>query len=240
MAIRFFFEFENQVVRLPINPNEIRIKSPGNNKTEEIVKLGEINLLRQKRLEAFVIECFLPTDANAPYVLTKGKFQKPQYYIDFFENMRAQKKPFRFIISDTKINMLAAIEDLEYGLKAGDDDIHYSLNIKEYRPFSSKVVKITAPATQDEPAKVTPPPAKVTPPPATERPKTGFAIGDIVIANGNYWYSSYGANPHGTFKNFTGKISHIVADKNRKYRYHITTPSGGYRGWVAESQIKHK
>lgn len=233
MAIRFFFEYNNQVVQLPVNPEEIMINSSGNNKTEEIVKLGEINLLRQKKLEALVIESFLPNDADAPYVLTKGKFEKPQYYIDFFENIRKEKKPFRFIISDTKINMLAAIEDLEYGLKAGDDDIHYSLNIKEYRPFSSKVVKITLPATKAEPA-------KVTPPPATERPKTGFAIGDTVIVDGKYWYTSYGDNPHGTFKNFTGKISHIVANKNRKYRYHITTPSGGYRGWVDESQIKHK
>jgi len=232
MAIRFFFEFNNQIVQLPVNPEEITITSSGNNKTEEIIKLGEINLLREKKLEALVIEGFLPADKDAPYVLTKGKFEKPQYYIDFFENIRAEKKPFRFIISDTKINMLAAIEDLEYGLKAGDDDIHYSLNIKKYRPFSSKVVKITLPANKTEPAKVTPP--------ATERPKTGFAIGDIVIANGNYWYTSYGDNPHGTFKDFTGKISHIVADKNRKYRYHITTPSGEYRGWVAESQIKHK
>jgi len=232
MAIRFFFEFENQVVQLPVNPEEIMINSSGNNKTEEIVKLGEINLLRQKKLEAFMIECFLPTDSSAPYVLTKGKFQKPQFYIDFFEQIRQEKKPFRFIVSDTKINMLAAIEDLEYGLKAGDDDIHYSLSIKEYRPFSSKVVKITLPATKAEPAKVTAP--------AAERPKTGFAIGDTVIANGKYWYSSYGANPHGTFNNFTGKISHIVADKSRQYRYHITTPSGGYRGWVAENQIKHK
>lgn len=233
MAIRFFFEFNNQVVQLPVNPEEITITSSGNNKTEEIVKLGEINLLRQKKLETLVIESFLPNDANAPYVLTKGKFEKPQFYIDFFEKIRKEKKPFRFIISDTKINMLATIEDLEYGLKAGDDDIHYSLNIKEYRPFSSKVVKIKLPTNKAKPAKVTPPPKQ-------KRPKTGFAIGDIVIANGKYWYTSYGDEPHGTFKNFTGKISHIVADKKRKYRYHITTLSGGYRGWVAESQIKHK
>ncbi|MCK9445034.1 MAG: hypothetical protein M0Q14_10970 [Tissierellaceae bacterium] len=232
MAIRFFFEFNNQVVQLPVNPEEIMIASSGNNKTEEIVKLGQINLLREKKLEAFAIKCFLPTDKDAPYVLTKGKFEKPQYYIDFFENIKAEKKPFRFIVSGTKINMLAAIEDLEYGLKAGDDDIHYSLSIKEYRSFSSKVVKITSPATISEPTKVTAP--------ATERPKTRFAIGDTVIANGNYWYSSYGANPHGTFKNHTGKISHIIADKNRKYRYHIITPGGGYSGWVAENQIKHK
>jgi hypothetical protein len=233
MAIRFFFEYNNQVVQLPVNPEEIMINSSGNNTTSEIVKLGEINLLRQKKLERLAIECFLPMDANAPYVLTKGKFEKPQFYIDFFEKIRKEKKPFRFIISDTKINMLAAIEDLEYGLKAGDDDIHYSISLKEYRPFSSKVVKIKLPTNKAEPAKVTPPPKQ-------ERPKTGFSIGDTVIANGKYWYSSYGDKPFGTFNNFTGKISHIVANKSRKYRYHITTPSGGYRGWVDESQIKHK
>jgi hypothetical protein len=233
MAIRFFFEFNNQVVQLPVNPDEIRIKSPGNNITEEIVKLGEISILRDKRLKALVFDCFLPVDASPPYVLTKVKFKKPDFYTDFFEKIRDSKKPCRFVISDTKVNMLASIDDFEFGFRAGDDDTHYSIAIREFKPYGAKTVKIKSPDKKSEPAKVAPPPKQ-------ERPKTGFAIGDTVIANGNYWYSSYGANPHGTFKNFTGKISHIVADKNRKYRYHITTPSGGWRGWVAESQLKHK
>lgn len=233
MAIRFFFEYNNQVVQLPVNPDKVYVKSSGSNKTEEIVKLGEVNLLRQKKLETLSIECFLPVNASPPYVLTKGKFEKPDFYIDFFNKIRDEKKPFRFIISDTKVNMLASIEDFEYGLNAGDDDTHYTVSIKEYRPFSSKTVKIKLPENKAEPAKVTPPAKE-------ERPKTGFSIGDTVIANGKYWYTSYGDSPFGTFNNFTGKISHIVADKNRKYRYHITTPTGGYRGWLAESQIKHK
>ena len=85
MAIRFFFEFKNQVVQLPVNPEEIMLSSPGSNKTEEIVKLGEINLLREKKLEACTIEGFLPINANAPYIVTSGQFQKPQFYLDFFE-----------------------------------------------------------------------------------------------------------------------------------------------------------
>lgn len=233
MAIRFFFEFNNQVVQLPINPDEIRIKSPGNNKTEEIVKLGEINILRDKRLKALVFDCFLPVDASPPYVLTKGKFEKPDFYTDFFEKIRDSKKPCRFIISDTKVNMLASIDDFEFGLKAGDDDTHYSIAIREFKPYGAKTVKIKLPDKKSEPAKVAPPPKQ-------ERPKTDFSIGDTVVVNGKYWYTSYGNSPFGTFNNFTGKISHKVADKSRKYRYHITTPSGGWRGWVAESQLKHK
>ena len=232
MAIRFFFEFENQVVQLPVNPEEITLSSSGSNKTEEIVKLGEINLLREKKLEVCTIEGFLPINANAPYIVTRGQFQRPQFYLDFFEKIRASKTPCRFIISDTDVNMLASIEDLEYGLKAGDPDTHYVMSLKEFRPFSAKTVVIKVPAIPTDPPKIEKP--------VTERPKTGFAIGDIVIANGKYWYSSYGDPPFGTFSNFTGKINHIVADATRKYRYAIYTLEGGALGWVAEDQIKHK
>ena len=85
MAIRFFFEYNNQVVQLPVNPDKVYVKSSGSNKTEEIVKLGEVNLLRQKKLETLSIECFLPVNSSPPYVLTKGKFEKPDFYIDFFK-----------------------------------------------------------------------------------------------------------------------------------------------------------
>mgnify|MGYP001304115262 FL=1 len=104
MAIRFFFEFENQVVQLPVNPEEIMLSSSGSNKTEEIVKLGEINLLREKKLEVCTIEGFLPINANAPYIVTRGQFQRPQFYLDFFEKIRASTTPCRVIISDTDVN----------------------------------------------------------------------------------------------------------------------------------------
>ena len=232
MAIRFFFEFENQVVQLPVNPEEIMLSSAGSNKTEEIVKLGEINLLREKKLTECTIEGFLPAYPNAPYIVTSGRFEPPEFYLEFFEKIRASKTPCRFIISDMDINMLVSIEKLEHGLTAGDLDTQYSMSLKEFRPFSAKTVVIKLPTAPTDTPKIEKP--------APERPKTGFSIGDNVIANGKYWYSSYGDSPFGTFSNFAGKISHIAADKSRKYRYHITTPSGGYRGWVAESQIKHK
>ncbi len=232
MAIRFFFEYEKEVIQLPVNPEELTVESKGSNKSEEVVALGEVTILRDIKLKSISIECFFPLHSDAPYVLTYGKFKKPQFYIDFFEKVRNAKKPCRLIITDTKINTLVSIESFEWGLQAGDDDTHYVLKLKEYKNFSVKEVIITTPPTT-----TTAPKASVS---AAQRPKTGFAIGDVVIANGKYWYTSYGDSPFGTFNNFTGKISHIVADKKRKYRYHITTMTGGYRGWVNESQIKHK
>lgn len=232
MAIRFFFEYENQIVQLPVNPEEIVLKSSGSNKVEEIIKTGEINLLREKKLTECTIEGFLPADSNAPYVVTSGRFEPPEFYLEFFEKIRASKTPCRFIISDMDINMLVSIEKLEHGLTAGDPDTQYSMSLKEFKAYSAKKITITEPATPEEPPEV-----EEEPP---ERPKTGFAVGDIVIANGKYWYTSYGGSPYGIANNRTAKIGIIVADTTRKYRYAIYTLEGGGLGWLDESQIAHK
>lgn len=245
MAIRLFFEYDNQVVQLPVNPPSLAVESAGNNETVEIVALGEINILRQKKLSNIKIECFFPALVNkdAPYVLTSGQFKEPQFYINFFEKIREEKKPARFIVTDTKVNMLVGIEAFTPLLNAGDDDTSYTLELKEYKPYAPKTVTIQLPAARTvQTTTNTAAAASEKKPTATTketRPSAGFSIGNEVTVSGNYWYSSYGDNPHGTFNNFRGKISHIVADKTRKYRYHITTLSGGYRGWVAESQMKH-
>ena len=60
-----------------------------------------------------------------------------------------------------------------------------------------------------------------------------------MTVNGDYYYSSWGAQPHGTFSGFRGKISRIVTtDPQRPYPYHIATPAGATRGWVTQGQIQ--
>lgn len=231
MAIRFFIECEGEVVQLPVNPEKITVESVGDNTTEQIIKLGEINILRDRKLSSFNIECFFPLTVDAPYVLTKGQFKPPEFYISFFEKMQMNKKTGRLIITDTRINVPIAVESFEYTLQAGDDDYSYILTLKEYKYFSVKIAQLEPPSGENELPTLSAPTEQ-------REPSTGeFAIGDSVIANGQYHYDSFGAAPFGTFNNFAGKISHIVTDSSRKYQYHITTPSGGYRGWVALSQI---
>lgn len=231
MAIRFFFEYNKRVVQLPVNPPSLAIESGSNNKKMEIISLGEIAILRQKKLAACSIECFFPAELNqhAPYVLTQGAFEGPQFYIDFFEKIRADKQPVRFIVTDTDINMLVSVETFTPSRNALDDDVSYKLELQQFRPYAAKEVKIDSTPTGVV--------ATVPTPQATARPQTGFAIGDTVIANGKYWYTSYGASPFGTANNKTVKIGHIVADTTRKYRYAIYTLAGGALGWVAESQL---
>ena len=150
MAIRLFFEYNNRVVQLPVNPPSLAVESAGKNETVEIVALGEINILRQKKLSNIKIECFFPALVNkdASYVLTSGQFKEPQFYIDFFEKIWEEKKPARFIVTDTKVNMLVGIEAFTPALNAGDDDTSYTLELKEYKPYAPKTVTIQLPAAK--------------------------------------------------------------------------------------------
>ena len=235
MSVMFYFNYKWTVLPLPVNPESIEVRVAGTNKTTEIVKLGEINILRDVKLAEMTIESFFPATADGPWVLTKTLFAKPQVYKRLFEELRKEKKPCRLVVSGVGINMEVSVESFEWSMEAGDPDMHYKLQLKEYKPHTIKTVGVK----QNNAVKVIVPTVGISTGGNTARQKTGFAIGDTVVVNGKYWYDSYGASPYGTFKNYTGKISKIVVDKKRKYRYHITTPSGGWQGWVSESQIKH-
>lgn len=236
MEIRFFFQYSGQVVQLPVNPEDFEQSRDGNNKNETLVEAGEITIINKPKLGEFSIESFFPVNSAPPYVLTKGSFKGPQFYIDFFEKIRDSKEPCRLVISGLDVNTLVTIEDFKYKNTWGTEDVEYQLKCLEYKEIKVATVQLKQPTT--ETAK---PVAVEKPANTTNKDNTQFSIGDTVIVNGLYRYDSYGSKPHGNFNNFTGKISHIVSNpkSGQLYPYHITTMSGGWRGWVKKDQMKH-
>lgn len=233
MDIKFFFEYGHKLIQLPVNPPSVVVQSPGTNKTAELVTLGEINILREKALKTIEFTCFFPADTKSPLIAGGAEATAPKEYVTFFENIRKDKKPCRLIITGVDINMQVSIEDFQSGISAGDDDLQYSISFKEYREFTTKLVKAQVPASSDGTDNYVAQQEET-------RAKTGFAIGDKVAVTGYWWYTSYGDTPRGQApQGFIGKISHLVADTNRKYRYHITDIGGGYKGWVGGDQITH-
>ena len=236
---KVFIEFENVVVALPVNPEELTLTKEGNNETTEIVSLGEINMLKDPKLASLEFDCFFPANKEASYVQTKGDFKGPNYYIDFIEKIRNSKKACRFIVSDTKINLLCAIETFNYGIQAGPSgEIYYKLGIKEYKPYTVKEVKVTdygsnRPKTKNINTGVTV--NKPTPAPAPPAKKEPYA-GCTVRVNGQLHRDSYGGGPGQWRRNWTGKINFLKP--GRSYPYHVTTMSGGWQGWVLASAVE--
>lgn len=142
MDIGFFFSFEGTVIQLPYNPEKITVRRDSSNKTEEVLALGDINILKDAKLRELSFDCFFPYDTWFPWIRTYGDFKKPAFYRDFFDNAKNKKKPVRLIVTGPiDINMLVSVEMFEYTYQAGDfEDMYYSLSLKEYRNHS--IIKI--------------------------------------------------------------------------------------------------
>lgn len=228
MSIGIFMEYRGLLIQFPVNPEELKVKTEGNNETTEVIKLGEVNIARDKKLSTVEFESFLPEKNIYPFIRTKNQFEGPKYYIDFIEKVRNEKKPIRFLVSDTNINFMALIEEFEYGYKHGSNDVEFKVSIKEFREVRVKEVKISNYAS-NRPNRET----------STNRGNSSGNVtpGCTVIVNGRLHRDSWGKGPGMTLKNYKGKINFVKTD-GRQYPYHVTDMSGGWMGWVTKDSVK--
>lgn len=227
--IAFAFEYDDRVVQLPITPEDIEITYPGNNKTTDIILLGEVNLLKTRKLATFTIKSWLPDEDWYPGIRTTGKFKDSSYYVKFFEKIRDAKKPCWFFIYGLDFSMQVSIESFTKQRKGGEhEDLYYTLSLKEYKPFA---VRELPQIIQEESEEVLESLDKKTP---TLEP-TDYTVGTTVIVNGTLHRDSYGSNPGKTLTNYTGRIS-LINNKG-SHPYHIINASGGWLGWVNKDAL---
>ena len=228
MSIGIFMEYRGLLIQFPVNPAELKVKTEGNNEPTEVIKLGEVNIARDKKLTTVEFESFLPEKNIYPFIRTKNQFEGPKYYIDFIEKVRNEKKPIRFLVSDTNINFMALIEEFEYGYKYGSNDIEFKVSIKEFREVRVKEVKISNYAS-NRPNRET----------SSNRGNSSGNVtpGCTVIVNGRLHRDSWGKGPGMTLKNYKGKINFVKTD-GRQYPYHVTDMSGGWMGWVTKDSVR--
>ena len=241
-AIRYglYFERDGTVLRIPVNPEGYTIQKEGDNAEYNVLGLGPVMVPRKPKLQVISWEGYFPGRAESGFVLTSGQFLPPKTYLDFVRKAMDDGAPVRFIanrytdsgepIFDTNLQVLVtSFQSEEKGGETGD--FYYSLTLTEYRDYSPQTVQVQ----QDTPSA----PATASAEPARDIPAGQLTVGAMVTVNGNYYYSSYGDEPHGTFSGFRGKVSRIVTnDPQRACPVHITTESGGARGWVKANQCQ--
>lgn len=214
----------NETIELPVNPAEVTVKRESDDKSETVIKLGEVNLLGEDKLQEISIESSLPMDPKEAHYASAVEFlNSAQDYIDWIENARKSKKPIRLVISTTKISLKSTIASFEYGMKNGyDGEYIYTLSLKEFRPFEAKKIGI-----KQQPEKT-----------VEERPSppVKVGIGSVVVVNGQLHRDSQGNGPGLTEQNAKRKISLVVPGATCPY--HVTTLDGGARGWVKESDVR--
>lgn len=231
MDIGFFINYGGQVVQLPVNPEKVEVRFNGNNTTTEIIKLGEVNLLKDRKLAEISFSSFFPQLDWFPSIRTAGQFKTPDFYKSFIDDIMKDKKPCRLIITGLGITMKASIEKFSYYHQSGDhEDAYYTIDFKEYRDYHITQIPIDHSLRRPTASK-----PQVRPQPSRPAVPAQITIGCDVILNGRVHYDSYGSKPGKTFSNYRGKVNLINAKGS--HPYHITTPSGGWLGWVTKESV---
>ncbi|MBN7773146.1 LysM peptidoglycan-binding domain-containing protein [Clostridium aminobutyricum] len=134
-----YFDYDNETYRLPVNPEQIQVKSSMATEKYEVLKLGQIVMPTRMELKEYSFECELP-HKKQHYVETSGGFKGADYYLNIFELWREKLIPVRFIASNgigDDINTLVLIDDLSITEKAGEEgDKYVSFKLIEYREYA--------------------------------------------------------------------------------------------------------
>ncbi|MBI0093080.1 hypothetical protein H3T48_05040 [Lactobacillus sp. M0403] len=213
----------SKTIQLPVNPAELKLKYEGDNSSQSVVNLGEINRLGNLKLVGTTIESTLPCDTTT--YLADDNLQDPQFYIDFIKKIQKAKGHMQFVVSNTKISMPMTIENFEYGFENGyDEEYVYTLDLKQYREFAAtKVSKSKKKKKKSKKGK-----KRIAPP-------KKFGVGSSVVVNGRLYMDSNGNGPGAYEKNAKRQVINIATG----HKYPICVGiNGAARGWVKKSDVK--
>ena len=235
-----FFRRDDLVVRLPMNPETLPEVRTTENGDYNVLGIGQITVPRTPNLRMVTISSFFPA---RPFlgVLTVGEFREPEFYINFFSAAMADKArllytPVRyyedgtpFLTSDTGFEVVvSAFRTEERGGETGD--FYYELELTEYRDYSPLMLQVQQTASSAGDTVVS------TVNTARSIPDNQLTVGAECTLNGNFYYTSYGAEPHGSGSGRTVLISRIV-DTSRAKPIHITDTQGNPLGWVSAAEL---
>lgn len=220
---------KNKTFVLPLNPEEILIGGGTEDSTVSVIKLGQVNLTGDEKIKSIEIKSAIPVKPKEAHYLSVSKpYAKGQTYLDKLNKMYKSKKQVRLVVTKTKISFKGTMSEFQYGMTGGNSDEYtYTFKLTEKKPHKAKKVKTSKKKKKSKVAKKgksrSAPPGKV-------------GRGSKVVVNGRLHAGSNGSGPGMTERNATRKISLIA--KGAKYPYHVTTLSGGARGWVSKSAVK--
>lgn len=181
-------DYNGASLRLPVLPEQLQFVRGGDNISSSTVKHGEVNVLRKPKLTTFQIDSFFPRKGGRVYIRGREAFYSPEYYMTMLTWLQDNKKPAKAVFCGFDIEaMYVSVENFTFSYQYADDDITYSLSLKEYRPYGSSSRRLVAlkplfsgdNATAYNAVRLA-------------RPKTSFSIGDRVIVNGQYYRDAYG------------------------------------------------
>lgn len=229
------YDFYLNKCLLPIAPEKLQLKINNANDTLTLINEGEINILKTAELTDIEFECRIP-QVKYPFATYKSGFKGASYFLDYFESLKVDKKPFQFIVSRTmpngkvlfSTNIKVSMEDYKITEQAKDGfDLMVKIKLKQYRDYGTKTLNITH---TDSKTKVTVEKQRAANPPV----KKNYSVGDIVNFHGGiHYYSSYPGAKGYSVRAGKAKIT-IANGLGKAHPWHLIHTDSGSNvyGWV--------
>jgi hypothetical protein len=131
--VKIYLSINNneEVVLLPVTPEEYEISEPWNN--QEVEGLNQVmNIIQNKGLSSLSIDTFFPSK-DYPFLLSRDMWGME--YVETIKRWRERRVPLRLIITNdgkAEVNMAVTIDNLTYS-KGKSGDIKYKLDLKEFK-----------------------------------------------------------------------------------------------------------
>lgn len=129
-----------EVIELPINPATVEFTEKQLNQTITLLNIGEANLKGERGLKYTNLSSFFPSKKSPFY---KNAKYKPSKYVSMLQEWKTSGAIVRLIITDMKVNLAMLIDELDFSMREGDDDIYYKISLSEYRTLNVPSVQIT-------------------------------------------------------------------------------------------------
>ena len=143
---------------LPIPPQKIPIKYPGQNETATLINGEEINITRPPGLAEISVDVVLP-QMDYPCAMWDGSVEDAEEFISRLQDLKESGDAFEFIVirDSFDTNMDVTLEDY----KVSDDvkeglDLVVSITMKESRHYGTKIMNFTIIEDQATPTAETP------------------------------------------------------------------------------------
>ncbi|MBD2867738.1 LysM peptidoglycan-binding domain-containing protein [Paenibacillus arenilitoris] len=184
-------------LRLPVNPEQIAVKTSHGYEDVQVTQLGEYTIIGEAALKEFSLSSLFPRDYHPGYCEYQ-EIPDPWQTVKQIEGWMKSRRPVRLAITgpEKRIEEQVTIRSFQYSERAGSPgDLYYELELKQYVHVMFRQVKASesggaAVADGDlRPDSAVPPRTYVVIP-----RDTLWKIAQRTLGNGDRWNEVYDAN----------------------------------------------
>jgi nucleoid-associated protein YgaU len=127
--------------QFPVKPEELTISRSKGYETINMLEHGEFDFAQGEKVKEITFSSFFPKEYDASYCMYEKDFPDPRVAMNMLNTFLVSKKPLRFIITNTGVNVPVYLISHNTTFRGGESgDIYFDITMRTWR--DSKVEKV--------------------------------------------------------------------------------------------------